>query len=261
MGLAAWTALVEPRRLRVREVGVRVRDWPAGLADLRIALVADLHAGAPHVDESRVESVVAAVNRVRPDLVALLGDYVDPTVALGERVEPEAVAERLGRLEAPLGRFAVLGNHDWLNDGERIRHALRANGIEVLENDATSVDYAGDVLWVVGLADAGQRIPDLDTPFGLVPESAPLVVLSHNPDLFPLLDDRPSLTLAGHTHGAQVNVPGLREHVTPSYHGERFAGGLFERGDRVMYVSRGIGTSTLPVRFRAVPEVVVVTVR
>src|SRR5215212_8156469 len=87
LGAAAWTTLVEPRRLRVRELAVDVGGWPPALADLRVALVADLHAGAPHVDERRVERIVAAVNRARPDVVALLGDYIDPEVALGALVE------------------------------------------------------------------------------------------------------------------------------------------------------------------------------
>src|SRR4051812_34311598 len=184
LGAAFWTTVVEPRRLRVREVEVEVPDWPAELVDLRIALIADLHAGAPHVDEKRVARVVDVVNGARPDLVALLGDYVDPEVQFGTRVEPEAVARRLGELEAPLGAFAVLGNHDWQNDGERVRRALREQLIEVLENDAVSVDLAGQVLWLVGLADARERTPDVTAPFGLVPSSAPLVVLTHNPDVF-----------------------------------------------------------------------------
>ena len=256
---AAWTALVEPRRLRMRRVAVDVPDWPSGLAGLKVALISDLHAGAPQIDERRVERVVAATNRAQPDLVALLGDYIDPEVALGDSVDPEAVAYRLAALQAPLGIFAVLGNHDWLNDGDRVRRALREWRIEVLENDAASVDLAGQVVWIVGLADASERTPDLATPFGLVPVGAPLLVLSHNPDLFPMLPDRPSLTLAGHTHGGQVNLPLVRDRVTPSAHGARFAGGLFRDGRRVMYVSRGIGTSTLPVRLRAAPEVVLLT--
>jgi predicted MPP superfamily phosphohydrolase len=254
---AAWTTLVEPRRLRLRRVTVELPEWPRALAGLKIALVSDLHAGAPQVDERRVERVVAATNRARPDLVALLGDYIDPEVALGDRVEPEAVAHQLADLEAPLGVFAVLGNHDWLNDGERVRRALRERRIEVLENDAVSVDLGGQVLWIIGLADASERMPDVATPFSLVPRGAPLLVLSHNPDLFPMLPARPSLTVAGHTHGAQVNLPLVRDRVTPSAHGARFAGGLFRDRERVMYVSRGIGTSTFPVRFRATPEIVV----
>jgi predicted MPP superfamily phosphohydrolase len=257
---AAWATVVEPRRLRVRRVDVEVEGWPAALDDLKIALVADLHAGAPQVDEGRVEQVVAAVNRARPDIVALLGDYIDPAVALGKRVEPEAVARRLGELEAPLGSFAVLGNHDWENDGDRVRHALREQLIDVLENDAASVHLAGEVVWIVGLADAHEREPDLGTPFAMVPGSAPLVVLSHNPDVFPQLPARPLLTLAGHTHGGQVNVPVVRDIVTPSKYGDRYAGGLFRDGARVMYVSRGIGTSGYPVRFRAAPEIVLLRV-
>jgi predicted MPP superfamily phosphohydrolase len=256
-----WATVVEPRRLRIREVEVEVEGWPPALADLRIALIADLHAGAPQVDEKRVSQVVQAVNAAHPDLVALLGDYVDPEVALGDPVEPEAVAERLGELEAPLGSFAVLGNHDWKADGERIRRALREQLIDVLENDAASVDFAGQVIWIVGLADATTRAPDLSTPFSMVPARAPLIVLSHDPDVFPKLPDRPMLVVAGHTHGAQVNIPVVRERVTPSRYGELYAGGLHTQGRRVMYVSRGIGTSTYPIRFRAAPEVVVLTMR
>jgi predicted MPP superfamily phosphohydrolase len=244
----------------VREVDVELAGWPEALAGLRIALVADLHAGAPQVDERRVARVVEAVNRARPDLVALLGDYVDPEVMLGEPVSPEAVARQLGELEAPLGSFAVLGNHDWKADGERVRRALREQLVDVLENDAASVDFGGQVLWIVGLADASTREPDLATPFGMVPASAPLIVLSHDPDLFPQLPSRPLIALAGHTHGAQVNLPLIREKVTPSRYGQRHAGGLVRDGDRAMYVSRGIGTTTYPVRFRAVPEVVMLNV-
>jgi predicted MPP superfamily phosphohydrolase len=258
---AVWSTVIEPRRLRVRHVDVEVPGWPGALADLRIALVADLHAGAPQIDEKRVGQIVSAVNAAHPDLVALLGDYIDPHVALGDPVAPEAVAARLGELEAPLGAFAVLGNHDWENDGDRVRRALREQLIDVLDNDTASVDFAGQVIWIVGLADASTRVPDLATPFSMVPASAPLIVLSHDPDVWPKLPPRPSLTLAGHTHGAQVNIPVVREKITPSRYGDRFAGGLAREGDRVMYVSRGIGTSSYPVRFRAAPEIVMLTVR
>jgi predicted MPP superfamily phosphohydrolase len=260
LGAALWTTVVEPRRLRIREVDVAVPGWPEDLAGLRIAVIADLHAGAPHVDEGRVGRVVEAVNGAGPDLVALLGDYVDPHVVLGGYVSPEAVARRLGELESPLGSFAVLGNHDWRGDGERMRRALREQLIEVLENDAAFVNRGGRLLWLVGLADATTRRPDVVTPFSLVPAGAPLVVLSHNPDLFPLLPQRPLLTLAGHTHGAQVNVPVVREMVLSSAYGDRFAGGLVRDGERAMYVSRGIGTTTFPIRLRAVPEVVMLNV-
>src|SRR5690242_7787954 len=116
----AWRALwQEPRADRVRERELRLPHWPAGLDGLRVALIADLHAGAPHVGEDRIAGLVDRVASQRADLILLLGDFIDPTVPGGTEVAPEAVAKRLGRLEAPLGVFAVLGNHDWDHAGAR----------------------------------------------------------------------------------------------------------------------------------------------
>jgi predicted MPP superfamily phosphohydrolase len=259
--LGGWSLLVEPRLIRVRRLERRLDKWPQALDGLRVALVSDLHAGAPQVDEAKVGQVVAKVNAEQPDLIALLGDYVDPEVTLGEPVSPEAVGEQLARLRASLGAFAVLGNHDWRTDGERVRRALRGAGVSVLENDAASVERGGCVLWIVGLADATERVPDTDTSFAMVPDGAPLLVLTHDPDLFPRVPERAALTLAGHTHGGQVNLPLLKRKFIPSRFGDRYGGGAVEEGGRLMYVSRGIGTSNLPVRLGAPPEVVVVTLR
>jgi predicted MPP superfamily phosphohydrolase len=255
--VGGWSVFVEPRQVHVRRLERHLHPWPKALDGLRVAVLSDLHAGAPHVDEDKVARIVAKVNAERPDVVALLGDYVDPTVAFGGTVSPEAVAERLGELNAPLGSFAVLGNHDWLNDGERVKRALRHAAITVLENDAASLGHGGCVLWIVGLADASERAPDTFTPFSLIPPDAPAIVLTHDPDLFASVPDRAALTLAGHTHGGQVNVPVLRRLVAPSPYG----GGEVVEGEQRMYVSRGIGTSRLPIRFRAPPEIAVLTLR
>jgi uncharacterized protein len=248
---ALW---LEPRRVVARGRTLRLANWPQELDRLRVGLMSDLHAGAPHVDERKVERLTAGMNRLRPDLVALLGDYVDPEVAFGTRVKPEAVAERLGRLEAPLGRFAVLGNHDWGDDGPRVIAALRSAGITVLENEAVTVP--GRPLWIAGLADPSGRSADVDAALAAVPIQAAVIVLTHDPDLFPGLPERVALTLAGHTHGGQVDVPRMRARWTPSRFGERFAGGHVRESGRQMYVSRGVGTSRFPVRFRSPPEIV-----
>ena len=258
-GAAAWATLVEPRRLRVREVPVRVPAWPPALADLRIALVADLHTGAPHTDERRVERIVREVNARRPDLVALLGDYVDPTVRGGDPLAPEQVARRLVGFNAPLGVFAVLGNHDWVHHGSRVPRALRAAGIEVLENDAVAVERDGAVLWLAGLADQRERQPFASATLAMVPEAQPLIALTHDPDLFPHVRDRAALTLAGHTHGGQLSVPLVRRLIAPTREG--YVGGLVEEAGAYLYVSRGVGTTWLPVRLNAPPEVAVITMR
>lgn len=255
---AAW-AVAEPARLKVRRFEVPLSRWPDALDGLRLAVVSDLHAGAPHVDERKIERVVVKVNAQRPDLVALLGDYTDPSVAFGSAVSPEAAAERLGELSAPLGVFAVLGNHDWVHHGRRMHHALRHAGIEVLENDAVAVEHRGSVVWMAGLADARERTALTSATLALVPSGQPLIALTHDPDLFPSLRDRACVTLAGHTHGGQLNVPLLRRRLAPSARG--YLGGEVREGDGYMYVSRGVGTARLPVRMGVPPEVAVLTLR
>jgi predicted MPP superfamily phosphohydrolase len=256
-GLAAavaWRALwQEPRSDRVRERTLALERWPPELAGLRVALVSDLHAGAPHVDAARLRRLVAAVNRRAPDLVVLLGDFVDPNVHGGSPLRAEAVAEALAGLRARLGTFAVLGNHDWVNGGERVARALRAAGITVLENDAAP---AG-ALTVVGLADARERRPDVAGALAGVPDDTPVIVLSHDPDLFPRIPERVALTLSGHTHGGQVAVPLLRRPLIPSRFGERYARGHVVEDARHLYVTSGFGTTVWPVRLFAPPEAVI----
>jgi uncharacterized protein len=255
---AAWR---EPRRLVVRRPVLRLERWPAALDGLRVAVVADLHAGAPHAGLRRVEEVVARLNAERPDVVALLGDYVDPNVLFAQRLAPEAVARRLGRLRARLGRVAVLGNHDWHGDGERMRRALQDAGLAVLEDDAVALGPGPGALWAVGLADLRYRRPDPRAAFDGVPAGAAVLALAHDPDLFPLLPDRAALVLAGHTHGGQVSLPVVRGLVIPSWWGERYAHGHVVEDGRHLYVSAGVGTSGLPVRLLAPPEIVVLELR
>jgi hypothetical protein len=245
--------------------------WPEALAGLRVAVIADLHAGSPQVDEQRIEAIVARVNRESVDLVALLGDYIDPAVALGEWIEPEKIAARLGELRSRLGTVAVLGNHDWAHAGARMGRALRGAGIELLENRAIEVDASrvradpGDAskarFWIAGLGDLMKRTADLDGTLAQVPDGEPMLLLSHNPDVFPRVPARVALTLSGHTHGTQIDIPVLRDKLTPSRFGARYTGGHIEESGRHLYVSDGIGTSRLPIRFRARPELPVIELR
>jgi predicted MPP superfamily phosphohydrolase len=251
LGLGWWAFWHEPRSVRFRRLTIRPPRWPRELDGLTIAVVSDLHTGAPHIDTGRIMYIVGRLNVLAPDLVALLGDYADPEVALGHRVEPDEVANVLAGLRAPLGRFAVLGNHDWHHHGGAMPRALRAAGITVLENDAVQVDG----LWIAGLADALARTPRLDETLAVVPADQPVLLLSHNPDVFPDVPERVALTLAGHTHGAQVDLPVVRDKVTPSAHGARYTNGHQVEDGRHLFVSPGIGTSRLAIRFRARPEI------
>jgi hypothetical protein len=257
LAVALWAVVIEPRRLVVRRHTLRLPRWPAELDGLRLALIADLHAGAPQIDAARAGRIAARVNRLRPDLVAVLGDLVDHTVVGGNPPEPERVAAALGGVRGRLGVLAVLGNHDWLFDGERVRAALQDAGIPVLEDDARELGG----LWVAGLADLQERDPDVTAVLRAVPDGAPLLLLSHNPDVFPTVPERVALTVAGHTHGGQVDLPLVKPRAIPSRYGDRYARGHVVEGGRHLFVTSGVGTSRWPVRLRRPPEAVLLVLR
>ena len=220
--------------------------------------MADLHAGSPHAGRAAIARWVRRMNAERPDVVALLGDYLDAHFLWGGRMEPGVVAEELSALSAPRGVVAVLGNHDWKQAGVRMGGALRGAGITVLENEAVHV---GDGLHVAGLADLRMRRPDVTAALAAVPRDAPVVLLTHDPDVFPHVPARVGLTLAGHTHGGQVAIPHLRRPFVPSRYGERYVRGHVEEDGRQMIVTAGLGTSGAPLRLFAPPELLVLEPR
>ena len=255
-----WAVLIEPGRLVVREIPLAIPRWPAAIGPLRIAAISDVHAGAPHITLDKLREVVARTNAAHPDLVVLLGDYVIHGVVGGRFVPPEPTAAVLRDLRAPLGVFAVLGNHDWWYDGARVGRAFTDAGIPVLDDEAVAVPTRGGPLWIAGLSDVWTRPASLDRTLATVPAGAPVILLTHNPDAFVRVPDRALLTLAGHTHGGQVNLPLLGRLIVPSAYGQRFAIGHVREGNRDLFVTPGIGTSIVPVRFRVPPEVSVLTV-
>ena len=257
----AWSVVGEPDRLVVERVDVSVPRWPAALDGLTVAAVSDIHAGSPHVGLAKVRRVVELVNAGRPDLVVLLGDYVIQNVVGGSFVPPEDTAAELARLRARLGVVAVLGNHDWWLDGPRVRAALESRGLPVLENRATPFESNGRRFWVAGISDAWTRRYDIPGTLATVPEEEPVILATHNPDLFPNVPARVGLTLAGHTHGGQVRLPLLGRPVVPSEYGQRYAAGLVREQGRVLFVTTGVGTSIIPVRFRVPPVVSLLTLR
>jgi uncharacterized protein len=257
--LLTWAVIVEPGQLVVRETRVLSPRWPAGRPPLRVAVLTDLHVGSFRNGLDRLDEVVARTNAKKPDLVVVLGDLVIHDVLLGRFVDPETTAARLGGLRAPYGVVGVLGNHDWWLDGERVRAGLERAGIRVLENDAIPIAEGPRRFWVAGLGDLWTRPVSIVRALASVPADEPVLLLTHGPDVFPDVPPRVALTLAGHTHGGQVALPVVGRLVVPSRYGQRYAQGLVIEDGRALFVSPGIGTSLLPVRFRVPPEISMVT--
>ncbi|WP_424753639.1 metallophosphoesterase [Methylobacterium sp.] len=275
---AAYGVGIEPMRLSVTRYAITPKGhWPAGLK-LRIVALADIHACEPWMSAARIAGIVETANALGGDLTVLLGDYVTGQNFVTRTVEAAEWAPELGRLRAPLGTFAILGNHDWWEDrtaqargaGPTIAgEALTRTGIRVLDNEAIRLEKDGRGFWLAGLGDQLALLPgakrhghvrigvdDLDKTLAAVPQGAPTILLAHEPDIFPQVPAHVALTLSGHTHGGQVRLFGYSP-VVPSRYANRYAyGHVREQADLV--VSGGLGNSIAPVRFGVPPEIVVV---
>ena len=216
--------------------------------------------GSPWNGLDNLDRVIARTNAAGPDLILLTGDYVITTVLGGTFVPPEAIANALRALRAPLGVYAVLGNHDCWLDAPRVRTAFERAGIPVLDDAAREIDPSRR-LWLAGVGDFWEERHDVRAALADVPDDAIVLVFTHNPDVFPHVPDRVALTIAGHTHGGQVALPFVGRPVVPSQYGERYAIGHVVEDGRHLFVSPGIGTSIVAVRFRVPPEISVVTLR
>jgi len=256
-----WGVFIEPNRLVVHQETIQINNWPKELSGLRVALIADIHTGGPFIDDNKLRKIVELTNQQNPDLIVLLGDYMSPNSWHSHRVEPEVTAAAMKNLHAPLGVYAVLGNHDWWYNGEKVRRAFEANGIPVLDDEVAEIKWRNDSLWLVGLADAWTRPQHVNETIRKVPEGSTVIALTHSPDVFPSLPQSVPLLLAAHTHGGQVNLPLIGTPIVPSRFGPKYtAGHVFENGHH-MFVTTGIGTSILPLRFRVTPEIVILTIK
>jgi uncharacterized protein len=259
--LGAWSLLIEPNRLVTNETSIQLADWPAELDGVRITALSDIHAGSPFIDEAKLRHIVERTNQTRPDLIVLLGDYMVRDTWHSKSVAPEVMVAALKHLRAPLGVYAVLGNHDWWYDGNKVRAAFENGGIRVLDNELSTITFKNRQFCLVGLADAWTGRDAIDATTKQIPAGLPAIAITHNPDILPRLPPVLQLTLAGHTHGGQVLLPLLGRRVVPSEYGQKYAAGLVQEGGKQLFVTTGIGTSVFPIRFRVPPEIAVLTLR
>lgn len=263
LGLAAASTVypfLEAKWCRVMRQIIPLPNLPASFRGTTIALLADIHHG-PFVPLAYIRHVVALTNSLQADIVVLVGDYVhrhDHYIAPG--------IEELGKLQGALGRFAVRGNHDNQNyHGAHnfrplSRAALADAKLPDLNNSGVWIERGSARLRICGVGDLWTDRQDLRTALGDATERDAVVLLSHNPDFVETIRDcRVGLVLSGHTHGGQIVLPGYGAPVVPSRYGQKYLYGLVQGPSCPVFVTRGVGTVTPPVRFNCRPEVVLIT--
>jgi len=261
LNVYAW--FIEPNLLVVRHVEIASQNWRG--APLTIAAIGDTHVGSPHVSAARMGRIVERINKLRPDLVVLLGDYAGGHAPEAER-SPAEVQEILGgvatfaALNARYGAVSVLGNHDsWFNR-QSITTALQDAGVAALWNRHIVIRRSAGAVVIAGVADAWTGEPDFAATLDGAPAHTDTIVLSHSPDTFADMPIGPALMLAGHGHCGQVTIPLIGRPILP-LRNKRYGCRLIEEGGKTMYVTAGIGTSIAPVRFLNPPEIVLITIR
>jgi len=282
LSFTSYAIGIEPFRVTTTRYRLTPPGWPRHLP-LRIAVLTDLHACEPWMTAEHVRHIAKVTNGLAPDITLLLGDYTAKHKWVRGEVPRKAWAAALGELKAPLGVHAILGNHDWWDDPElqhrrrgptRAGQALEEAGIPVYENVARRLAWRDQSFWLGGLGDQWafylnrrrrrrqdrwgyEGVDDLPGLLKQVPDEAPLLLMAHEPDVFPRVPSRVALTMCGHTHGGQVSLLGYMP-VIPSRYGRRYAYGHVVEDDRHLIISAGLGMSGMPVRFGRPPEIVVI---
>ena len=252
--LGTGYSLAEARWLKVTRVEIPVPRLPAAFAGKTVALLSDIHHG-DHVSIDFVRKAVRMTNALKPDLVALCGDYIYHGPQF---IRPCCLA--LGELTAPLGVYAVLGNHDRWEGADETWSAFAETSVQNLTNTGVWLKEGDARMRVAGVGDLWTEPQDMGSAVGDMREDETCLLLCHNPDYTEqIFDPRIGLVLSGHTHGGQVQLPVIGAPITPSRCGQKYLQGLVRTPYTQVYISHGVGTIWPPVRFYCRPEIVLIT--
>ncbi|MDA0811373.1 MAG: metallophosphoesterase [Verrucomicrobia bacterium] len=249
---------VEPGLLSITRREVVMPNLPGDLDGLRVAMFGDLHY-RPDADEPLVQKLVEAVNQEAPDLVAIVGDYLEHDDA----VIPQLL-EHLAGIRAKHGIFAIMGNHDgWYSVGSRVKKMFKERGVDFLINAHSQITIHQTRLAVAGTDNVWDGNPDIAATFRGIAKDTPTLALIHEPDYFDtVVSGRANiLQLSGHTHGGQCRVPLIGYAPQTVTWGKKYIYGEFERRASKLFVTRGVGTTGIRVRFACRPELAMLTLR
>jgi predicted MPP superfamily phosphohydrolase len=245
---AARSALAEPFMLTIEHRPIQLERLPEAFEGFRVVHLSDVHHSA-FTSREQVARAVETANRLNPDIIALTGDYISH-----DRAFAAPCAELLGRLHARYGVYAVLGNHDHWTDAALITDLFRAEGITVLVNQGMRFEQRGAAFWLAGVDDTMVGLEDISLALAGSRDDEMKLLLAHNPIILRRAARAGvDLVLSGHTHGGQVKL--RSERGAAGRPRRRLLKGLGRQGDTQIYVTRGVGTVVLPVRFGCPPEV------
>ncbi len=248
-------SLFEAGWIRIHRAALQVPRLPPPFSGTTLALLADVHHG-PFTGIEYVQGLVQLTNALSPDIVMLAGDYVHRD---GQYIEP--CFKALANLKSPLGVFGVLGNHDHWHGARETSRAMRAGAIVEMTNSGVWIERDGARLRLSGVDDLWEGAQDLDRALADTRQSETAILLSHNPDFAETITDpRVGLVLSGHTHGGQVVLPFVGAPRVPSRYGQKYLHGLVKTPHTQVFITRGLGTVTPPLRFCCRPEITLITI-
>lgn len=242
------------RSIKISTLPVRLRRLPAEFAGYVVTQISDFHLGT-WLDSRDLFEIVDMVNSLKPDLVAITGDFVS---SKPERYAPSLI-QALSKLEAKDAVVAVLGNHDHYTDSEQIREILRHSNIVELSNQIHSIQRKKSFLYLAGIDDQLTEHDDLDKVIEMLPDDeTPVILLAHEPDIADISasSGKFDMQISGHTHGGQISLPYIGHPYLPRL-GRKYPSGRYRIGDMILYTNRGLGTSWLQLRYNCPPEIAV----
>jgi uncharacterized protein len=252
-------AMIEPRRIEVTHQRIVITKLPRAFDGFRIVQLSDIH-HSPFLGIEEIAEAVHRANELKPDLIALTGDYVSHS-----RDYIDGCAQALGMLRARHGVFAVLGNHDHWTDAERMTASLTRHGIRVLVNENVRIGFNGSYVCLAGVDDLMVRRDDLPRALRGAGSSETRILLAHNPAIIrEAARAGVDLVLSGHTHGGQINwrlLIGREDRKTARWlrrPSRRLMRGLAQLGSTQIYVNRGLGTVVVPLRYGCPPEITLI---